>query len=353
MKLFNKLSCCLMMAMAFCQISCEKSEQLDYYCIGDEMYSTGTEFKVKEVSSASVSVGAEKVLFVTNRYGYPESLKSSCYLRSGVACQLTKYPDRAIATCDIISYSTEWILVIEGVGAGETTCEIEVFERDTDEPITKLPVTIKVTNTPVSPVTIKTVDLGMVVNGKKVLWAESNLGATSATEAGDYYAWGETSAKLYYGDNSYTWGAGQIFSKYVTDSRYGTVDNKTELEASDDAATVILKDGFRTPSDEEFQMLLDESKFTFEKTTNPIGCKFTSKIPGYEGNYIILPSCGERQEWHLIWDPEIMNVKYATRTLSSASHSCCTLYMYFQDSKPRAAIGWRYHGCQIRPVKEI
>ena len=35
------------------------------------------------------------------------------------------------------------------------------------------------------------VDLGTVVNGKTVLWASFNLGASKEYEYGDYYAWGE------------------------------------------------------------------------------------------------------------------------------------------------------------------
>ena len=33
------------------------------------------------------------------------------------------------------------------------------------------------------------VDLGTVVNGKTVLWASFNLGASKEYEYGDYYAW--------------------------------------------------------------------------------------------------------------------------------------------------------------------
>lgn len=47
------------------------------------------------------------------------------------------------------------------------------------------------------------VDLGIVVDGKKVLWAKTNLGAAIPADKGDYYAWGETESKKDYSHNTY------------------------------------------------------------------------------------------------------------------------------------------------------
>ena len=82
------------------------------------------------------------------------------------------------------------------------------------------------------------VDLGLPSG---TLWATCNIGATSPEGYGDYFAWGETQPKQVYDWSNYKWGNYYVqggLSKYVTDSEYGTVDYKTELEPEDDAASV-------------------------------------------------------------------------------------------------------------------
>ena len=95
------------------------------------------------------------------------------------------------------------------------------------------------------------VDLGLPSGTK---WATMNVGASSPSDYGSYYAWGETSPK-----SNYTWQNLKYFisgdrfdnlkfSKYVSDSTHGTVDNKKELDPSDDAAYVNWGSGWRMPS---------------------------------------------------------------------------------------------------------
>ena len=79
------------------------------------------------------------------------------------------------------------------------------------------------------------VDLGLPSG---TLWATCNVGANAPEEFGDYFAWGEIAPKDYYDWNTYKWcdNSGYSLTKYCTDSYYGTVDNKTELDPEDDAA---------------------------------------------------------------------------------------------------------------------
>ena len=69
-----------------------------------------------------------------------------------------------------------------------------------------------------------------------------NVGATKPEDYGDYFAWGETEPKSDYGWAAYKFELGTDyngpFSKYVTKSSYGTVDNKTVLDPEDDAVHV-------------------------------------------------------------------------------------------------------------------
>ena len=77
------------------------------------------------------------------------------------------------------------------------------------------------------------VDLGLSVK-----WATCNVGASSPEGYGDYFAWGETTIKSTYNWSTYKYcnGSSSTLTKYNTKSSYGTIDNKTKLDLSDDAA---------------------------------------------------------------------------------------------------------------------
>ena len=82
-------------------------------------------------------------------------------------------------------------------------------------------------------------------------------------------------------------------TKYCTSSSYGTVDNKTTLELTDDAARVNWGGNWRMPTEAEQDELRNTSNCTWIWTTqNGVnGYKVTSKK---NGNYIFLPATGSR-----------------------------------------------------------
>lgn len=111
------------------------------------------------------------------------------------------------------------------------------------------------------------VDLGLPSG---ILWATCNVGAEKenyAPEAyGDFFAWGETtgysSADTSDG-HSFDWasyglynGTNTTLTKYNNNSSYGTVDNLTTLESSDDAATANWGSAWRMPTYAEWNELL-------------------------------------------------------------------------------------------------
>lgn len=134
------------------------------------------------------------------------------------------------------------------------------------------------------------VDLGLPSGTK---WATMNVGASSPSDYGSYFAWGETSPK-----STYTWAnlkycldtTGHKFSKYVIDSKYGNVDGKRELELSDDAAYVNWGSGWRMPSSAQQDELQKKCKWTW--TT--MGGHNGYKVVGPNGNSIFLPAAGYR-----------------------------------------------------------
>lgn len=143
------------------------------------------------------------------------------------------------------------------------------------------------------------VDLGLP-SGKK--WAASNLTVNGLpfnnTVLGDYFGWGEIST--YYtsitisseSSISFSWKSGLsgfTSSSYTAalKSKYKTSSDKLALE--DDAAHVILGEGWCMPSIADLQELADNCTFTGTTVGNAKGTLVTSRI---NGKTIFLPANG-------------------------------------------------------------
>ena len=139
------------------------------------------------------------------------------------------------------------------------------------------------------------VDLGLP-SGLK--WAKCNVGATSETDYGYYFQWGDIEDKS---NSDCSWktyeycnGTYNTLTKYCTNSSYGTVDNKTTLESVDDAARVHMGGDWRMPTRDEFRELFDYTNNEWISNYNGTvvnGRKFTSKT---NGNSIFIPASGYR-----------------------------------------------------------
>ena len=107
------------------------------------------------------------------------------------------------------------------------------------------------------------VDLGLSVK-----WATCNVGATTPEGYGDYFAWGETQPKTTYNWSTYKYCNGSYYTltKYCVDYSYGTVDNKTTLELTDDAARVNWGGKWRMPTKAEYNELKNSSNCTWTWT---------------------------------------------------------------------------------------
>ena len=132
------------------------------------------------------------------------------------------------------------------------------------------------------------VDLGLSVK-----WATCNVGATKPEDYGDYFAWGETQPKTTYDWSTYKWynGSPNTQTKYCTNSSYGTVDNKTTLDLSDDAARANWGGSWRMPTMAEQDELRNNCTWTWTTQNGVNGYKVTSKS---NGNSIFLPAAGGR-----------------------------------------------------------
>lgn len=135
------------------------------------------------------------------------------------------------------------------------------------------------------------VDLGLSVK-----WATCNVGAESPEEYGDYFAWGEVEPKETYSWSTYKWcnGSSDSLTKYNNSSSYGIIDNKTVLDASDDAATANWGGAWRMPTKEEQDELRTECTWTWTTENGVNGYRVTSNKEGYTDKSIFLPAAGYR-----------------------------------------------------------
>ena len=109
-----------------------------------------------------------------------------------------------------------------------------------------------------------------------MLWATCNVGASSPSDYGNYYAWGETKTK-----SSYTEGNSKTYNVVMPD---------ISGEPKYDAATANWGEGWRIPTDEELEELID--KCDWQWTTQ--GGHNGYKVIGPNGNSIFLPAAGWR-----------------------------------------------------------
>lgn len=119
------------------------------------------------------------------------------------------------------------------------------------------------------------VDLGLSVK-----WASFNLGATSPSEAGYYFAWAETEPRTISPGYDHKWSNS---NKYVIQSGDG------QMDSADDAAAVNLGNGWRIPTRDEWLELKYDCTWTEEILDEVAGIRATSTK---NGNSIFFPYAG-------------------------------------------------------------
>ena len=189
------------------------------------------------------------------------------------------------------------------------------------------------------------VDLGLPSG---TLWATCNVGANSPEEYGDYFAWGETQPKRDYNWDTYKYGGEYSITKYCTDSYYGTVDNKTELEAVDDAATVNWGNDWQMPSIEQCEELINSSYTTIIWTTlnGTYGYMITSNS---NGNSIFFPTAGWCQDTSLSYAGSCGF--YWSRTLDYRIYNCAHIIAFDLNGIYAGGFNGRNYGQSVRPIR--
>lgn len=158
-----------------------------------------------------------------------------------------------------------------------------------------------------------------------ILWATCNVGATTPSEYGNYYAWGETKPKEVYTTSNYI--------------HPGTV---AVLPLEKDAAQVNWGGKWRMPTPEEFQEIHDECTWTWTTLNGKYGYKAISKR---NGNSIFLPAAG----WSKYYN--VGTHGYYWSSTSNPNYMAEKFDLYFYE-KGAYFPNWnsREHGQSVRAV---
>lgn len=172
-------------------------------------------------------------------------------------------------------------------------------------------------------------DLGL---GRK--WATCNIGASTPSESGGYYAWGETAEK-----DTYTWdtykycngtsGSCESLGDSISGTRY-------------DVATAKWGSAWQTPTKQEFGRL-SSCTWVWTQVDGVNGYK----LFGPNGNYIFLPAAGYKSKAALSGSGTTgyyMSCNEVPSTISNA------YYKTFTSSSQKNYNTYKYYGFTVRAV---
>ena len=187
------------------------------------------------------------------------------------------------------------------------------------------------------------VDLGLPSG---ILWATRNVGATSPEDYGDYFAWGEITPKDVYDWTTYRYcnGNDSTFTKYCYTPYHGYngfSDTLTILQPGDDAATANY--GGRTPTEDEWWELIDNTTILWTWQNGVRGCRFTAS----NGNSLFLPAAGVC--YNLSNDQVGKRCNYWCCSLKPGYFKTA-LRAVFSSSLQTVGYDYRYAGHSVRAV---
>ena len=185
------------------------------------------------------------------------------------------------------------------------------------------------------------VDLGLPSG---LLWARTNVGASSPSDDGDYFAWGETKSKSNYDFNSYKW-ADRYYDYYYYYSKYNSSDGKQTLDdLYDDAAT--LNWGYCSmPEPSDFEELYNKCDWMWLSSY-----KGTSGylVTGPNGNAIFFPASGYRYKDYLVEHGSCGH--YWSCSRPRLYESCAHCLDFNSGGVYPTACNPREYGFTVRPV---
>ena len=266
---------------------------------------------MEKVPSGDYAV-ADKVFPLMVKYG--EGLYTNLHAdfgkNKGYKLNVTKDPDLA-------SFLKGYYKSVHKVNVGETN----------PKPSTTNPINIQ----------NDSVDLGL---SSGILWATCNIGASSPSEIGEYFAWGAKETKDAYGWETYELCHGSYNSIF----KYTEDDRKSILEPQDDVANSELGGEWRIPTKEDMEELVEECEWKWSNQNGRLGWK----VIGPNNNYIFLPASGAASSYIIAGVNELG--RYWTATRDKSNYSAYNLR--FKDVTDTIVVvdDTRFYGRTIRPV---
>ena len=195
------------------------------------------------------------------------------------------------------------------------------------------------------PTGVEAVDLGLPSG---TLWANMNVGASKPEDYGDYFAWGETTPQS---DNQYSWASYKwcndspnALMKYCTNYSDGYKDDKTVLDAEDDAATANWGGDWCMPTHAQFDELINNTTAEWTTQNGVYGRKYTSKT---NSNSIFFPAAGIRWKGDLEYAG---TYGYYWSSMLSETHPY--FGRFFSCGNKGTSDHYRSNGYPVRPVRK-
>ena len=190
---------------------------------------------------------------------------------------------------------------------------------------------------------------GYVDLGLSVKWATQNVGASSPSDYGGYYAWGETRTK-----DNYDWVTyfdsldGKLDGRWGIYYRFG---GKTSISPTSghDTARENWGGTWRMPTVAEFDELCNKCDWTLTSQGGHKGYLVTSKT---NGNSIFLPAAGWRDGTDLGRNNAGVRGGYWSSTLSSSVSYLALHLTFFMGGSYETYNDYRFIGQSVRPVTD-
>lgn len=196
-----------------------------------------------------------------------------------------------------------------------------------------------------------------------IKWATMNIGANSITDYGFYFQWGDIQgytaeqvgsgeSQKYFGWADYKYGNGTSSPGATGIIKYNITDDKTVLEAANDAAVSNWGGNWRMPTTAEFQALGRAVNTVW--TTDYQGSGITGLVctdKQDESKVLFFPAGG------LCYDGSVEHVGNGGECWSSSLNTNNRQSAYYLDFN-RYNAGWnysmnyRYYGLAVRPVAD-
>ena len=188
------------------------------------------------------------------------------------------------------------------------------------------------------------VDLGLPSGTK---WATMNVGATSETDYGLYFAWGETQGYANASTKAFSWSD----YKWTEDdgstmTKYNATDGKTVLDLEDDAVAANWGGSWKMPTEAQFQELLNTANCTNAWTTvNGVnGYLFTSVR---NGKTLFIPAAGGADYGSM---KNVGNIGFVWSSSINGSDVKDGRCLYFSSGNVRVSRNSRCGGLSVRGV---